>query len=130
MMDCLHSMAPSNEEILRHVLDGEPLVGEAWKHIKYCSICQRRLARYEHAEEYLIARLYRSECPSAMQLNLFCANMLAAKEAERVAWHIEYCPLCRLEMKDIQDTLEEFEPFPTHLSEASLTSGLDIEKGL
>jgi hypothetical protein len=129
-MDCLHSMAPSDEEILRHVLDGEPLAGEAGEHLKYCSICQRRLARYEHAEEYLIARLYRSECPNAMELNLFCANMLAGDEAGRVARHIEYCPLCRQEMQGIQDTLAEFELFPTHLSNAPFIRSLDIEESL
>ncbi len=128
-MDCLHSMAPSDEEFLRHVLDGEPLAGKAKEHLRLCSICQRRLARYKHAEEYLIAKLYRSECPSAMQLNLYCASMLAADEAERVARHIEYCPLCSNEVKGIQDMLVEFEPFPTHLSDAPFAKNLDMEKG-
>jgi len=122
-------MAPSDEEFLRHVLDGEPLAGKAKEHLRLCSICQRRLARYKHAEEYLIAKLYRSECPSAMQLNLYCASMLAADEAERVARHIEYCPLCSNEVKGIQDMLVEFEPFPTHLSDAPFAKNLDMEKG-
>ena len=129
-MDCLHSMAPSDEEFLRHVLDGEPLAGKAKEHLRLCSICQRRLARYEHAEEYLITKLYRSECPSAMQLNLYCASMLAADEAERVTRHIEYCPLCSNEVKGIHDMLVEFEPFPTHLSDAPFAKSLDMEKGL
>ena len=127
-MDCLHSMAPSDEEFLRHVLDGEPLAGNAEEHLKDCSICQRRLARYEHAEEYLIAKLYRSECPSAMQLNLYCASMLAADEAERVARHIGYCPLCLNEVKGIQDILAEFEPFPMYLSDAPFAKDLDMER--
>jgi hypothetical protein len=118
-MDCLHSMAPSDEEILRYVLDGEPLAGEAGEHIKSCSICQHRLACYAHTEKYLIARLYRSECPSAMELNLFCASMLAPDEAEYVAGHIEYCPLCRQEMQNIQDMLATFDSFPAYLSEIS-----------
>jgi hypothetical protein len=117
-MDCLDTMVPSDEEFLKHVLDGEPLAGEAREHLKHCSICQRRLARYEHAEGYLIAKLYRSECPSAMQLNLYCASMLAADEAERVARHIVYCPLCFNEVKGIQDILADFEPFPIYLSDA------------
>lgn len=119
-MDCLYSMAPSDEEFLRHVLDGEPLAREAKEHLKQCSICQRRLASYEHVEEYLIARLYRSECPGAMQLNLYCAHMLAVDEAERVAWHVEYCPLCFNEVKEIQAMLAEFEPLPAYLSRAPL----------
>jgi hypothetical protein len=128
-MDCLHSTAPSDEEFLRHVLDGEPLAGEAKEHLKDCSICQRRLARYEYVEGYLIAKLYRSQCPSAMQLNLYCASMLAADEAERVAGHIGYCPLCFHEVKEIQDGLAEFEPFPIYLSDAPFVKDLDMERG-
>jgi hypothetical protein len=129
-MDCLHSMAPSEEEFLRYVLDGEPLSGGAKEHLKHCSICQRRLARYEHAEEYLVAKLYRSECPSAMQLNLYCASLLSADEAERVASHIKYCPLCCNEMKEVQDIMAEFELFPALRSEARFPEGLDVEKKL
>ena len=128
-MDCLHSLAPSDEEFLRHVLDGEPLAGKAKEHLKDCSICQRRLAWYEHTEEYLIAKFYRSECPSAMQLNLYCASMLAADEAERVARHIEYCPLCFDEVKEIQDMLAEFEPFPVYWSDAPFVKDLGMERG-
>jgi anti-sigma factor RsiW len=56
--------------------------------------------------------------------------MLAADEAERVARHIEYCPLCRQEMQAIQDTLAEFEPFPAYLSDAPFIRSLDIEESL
>jgi hypothetical protein len=129
-MDCLHAMAPSEEEFLRYVLDGEPLSGEAREHLEQCSVCRRRLSRYEHVEEYLIAKLYRSECPSAMQLNLYCASMLIADEAESVAEHIEYCPLCLNEVRAIQRMLAEFEPLPTYLSDASFAKDLDTEKGL
>src|SRR5689334_5976193 len=126
-MDCLHSMAPSDEEFLRYVLDGEPLVGKAKEHLRGCSICQRRLARYEHAEAYLIAKLYRSQCPSAMQLNLYCASMLAADEAERVARHVGYCPLCFDEVKETQKMLAEFEPLPAYLLDSPFANDVDME---
>src|SRR5437868_91263 len=77
MIGCLHSMAPNDEEILRYALDDESLPLEVRAHLGNCVICQQRLVDYKDLNILLISRLYRSECPSAMDLNFFCEQLLS-----------------------------------------------------
>lgn len=112
MMDCVHAMAPSDEELLRLVLDDEPLLQEAKEHLAGCSLCQQRLARYQHVDTFLVSRLYRSRCPEATKLNHYCAGMLSADEAIDIARHVEICLLCANEVADIRKILANFDPFP------------------
>ncbi|HLZ61479.1 MAG TPA: hypothetical protein VKR06_31405 [Ktedonosporobacter sp.] len=112
-MDCLHSMAPNDEELLSLALDGKPLHPGAKEHFEQCPVCQQRLANYKRFDEVLIARLYRSQCPSATQLNFYCANLLAVEEVMAITDHLEICPLCVSEVKDIRKILADFDPFPS-----------------
>src|SRR5881275_934020 len=105
MMDCLHSMAPNDEELLSYALDDEPLPPEVRAHFGQCVICQQRLADYKELNTLLISRLYRSECPSAMDLNFFCEQLLPINDRQRITSHIRQCPLCTIEVADIQQML-------------------------
>jgi len=113
MMDeCTNSMAPGAEELLRLVLDKEPLRQETREHLEQCSICQRQLAVYMRTPDQLFSKLYRSKCPSVTQLNLYCAGMLHRDESPTIAYHIAECPLCTSEVITIRQFLADFEPFP------------------
>lgn len=112
MMDCVHATAPSDEELLKFVLDNEPLLQGAKEHLAGCSICQQRLARYQNVDSFLVSRLYRSLCPEATRLNHYCAGMLSTDESIDIAQHLELCPLCANEVADIRKILANFEPFP------------------
>jgi hypothetical protein len=113
MMDeCTHSMAPGAEELLRLVLDKEPLRQEAREHLEQCSTCQQQLATYMRVPDQLLSKLYRSACPSVTQLNLYCAGMLNGDESPTIAYHIAECPLCTGEVITIRQFLADFEPFP------------------
>jgi hypothetical protein len=105
MMDCLHSLAPNDEELLSYALDDEPLLPEVRTHLVYCVICQQRLTDYKELNTLLISRLYRSECPDAMKLNFFCEQLLPINDRWRIASHIRQCPLCAVEVADIQRML-------------------------
>jgi hypothetical protein len=127
MMDCLHSMAPTDEEFLRYVLDAEPLPPEVQTHLGYCVICQQRLADYKELNTLLISRLYRSECPSSMDLNFFCEHLLPIDDMRRIERHVRQCPLCAAEVADIQQMLAACVSLsapgaPPFLSSAPLTS--------
>ena len=108
-MHCPNSMAPSDEGILQYIVDSKPLSREAVAHLRHCATCQERLANYQQIENYLVSRLYRSQCPSATQLNLYCADTLPMAEAKWVTEHSKHCPLCRNDIKDIQRILVEWE---------------------
>jgi hypothetical protein len=120
MMNCFHSMAPNDEELLRHALDQETLSKETQEHLEQCSICQQRLAQYKDVNLFLLSRLYRSQCPDTMQLNLYCAHMLPPEEVMDIAEHLALCPLCTNEARDIRYTLVTFEPFPVEAQYSSV----------
>jgi hypothetical protein len=116
-MDCLHSMAPNDEELLSFALGEEPLPEEAKGHLEQCAICQERLARYRETHTFLVSHLYRHSCPDATQLSFYCANLLPADERMHIANHVLQCPLCSAEVAETRRFLaDELLPVPLPVS--------------
>lgn len=112
-MHITHSMAPDDEELLRYVLDDGPLSEDQQAHIAQCSICQERIATYTQTNTFLLSTLYRSQCPSATELNFYCAqNILSPEDVFHIDAHIRQCPVCATEVADIKRVLKNFNPFP------------------
>ena len=111
-MDCLHSSAPDDEELLRFALDEEPLRKEAREHLAQCETCQQRLRMFKQVNNALTAKFYRSQCPSAEQISFYCANLLPADDKMHIAAHILDCPLCSAEVADTRRFMAEVEPIP------------------
>ena len=119
MDSCMNSMAPDDEELLRHVLDEEPLSTAAQEHLANCSICQQRMAEYAQTNHFLLSKLYRTQCPSATQLNFYCAgDILSPDDTLHITEHIKECPLCYAEVVDIRAILRDFNPFPEDHADA------------
>ncbi len=106
-MDCLHPLAPDDEELLRFALDGEAVSEEVSRHLEQCPTCQQRLARYKTAHSFLVSHLYRSQCPSGTDLSLYCAGLLPEGRRITIANHILDCPLCAAEAEDTRQFLAE-----------------------
>ena len=115
-MDCLHPVAPDDEELLRFVLDGEALSEEESRHLEQCATCQQRLNYYKRTDRCLVSRLYRSECPSGTKLSLYCANLLPEEERTSVAAHLLDCSLCAAEVEDTRRFFAATELFPPEFS--------------
>src|SRR6266513_5681661 len=116
MMDCLNSIAPTDEELISFALDDEALPTEANNHLQQCETCQTRLARYKQANTYLLSHLYRSQCPSGQELSLYCADLLPEEERIRIANHVLDCPLCANEVAETREflhTLDVEQPVPS-----------------
>jgi hypothetical protein len=112
MIDCIHSMAPKDEELLRHVIDGEPLPMTIKAHIDLCTVCQQRLATYLCTNSQLLSKLYRSQCPSSTRLSHYCVGMSSVAEATLIAKHLEGCPVCMAEVADTRRFFATSELFP------------------
>jgi anti-sigma factor ChrR (cupin superfamily) len=112
MKSCSHPMGPNDEELLRYVLDEEPLSPEASEHVTQCSICQNRVLHYQQVNRYLLKNLYRSVCPSPTMLNMYSAAALSYEDTQRVEEHVQICPLCAQEVREIRQILADFELFP------------------
>ncbi len=106
MMDCLNSIAPTDEELISFALDDEPLPLDANNHLQQCETCQKRLARYKQTNDYLVSHLYRSQCPSGQVISLYCADLVSEEDRIRIANHVLDCPLCAQEVKDSRTFLQ------------------------
>jgi hypothetical protein len=123
-MDCLHPVAPDDEELLRFALDGEAVSEEVSRHLEQCTTCQQRLARYKKAHSFLVSHLYRSQCPSGTELSLYCAGFLPEDQRITIANHILDCPLCAAEAEDTRQFLAETgDLLPSHPSPLHALSG-------
>jgi hypothetical protein len=111
-MDYLHALAVKDEELLKCAVGEDALPYEAREHLEQCPICQQRLTEYRGVYRGILTSLYRYQCPSATNLNHFCASLLSDFEARRIADHVASCPLCAAEVADIQSVLNTFDPFP------------------
>ena len=109
-MDSLHAGSPTDEDLLAFALDGEELPEKTRKHLEQCDTCQKRLARYQRANTFLVSHLYRSQCPTGTQLSYYCAHMLPEDESMRIAAHITECPLCAAEVAETRHFLQMQEP--------------------
>lgn len=115
-MDCLNSIAPTDEELISFALDDEALPSEANNHLQQCEICQKRLARYKQTNTYLLTHLYRSQCPSGQELSLYCADLVSEEDRIRIANHVLDCPLCTKEVEETRNffrTLDVEQPMPS-----------------
>ncbi len=105
MMDCLNSIAPTDEELISFALDDEALPAEVNNHLQQCETCQNRLARYKQTNSYLLSHLYRSQCPSGQELSLYCADLVSEEDRIRIANHVLECPLCANEVAETRTFL-------------------------
>jgi hypothetical protein len=112
MQKCNNLLAPREDDFIHYVLDDIAFTPEIQSHVKGCAICQQELRSYQTLESSLTAKLYRSQCPSATQLNFFCANMLPSDDVMQITAHLKRCPLCAHEAKELRRLLANFDPFP------------------
>ncbi len=111
-MRYFHALAVKDEDLLNYALNDVALPSIAQEHLERCAICQQRLTEYRGVYRAILTNLYRYQCPSATELNHFCASLLSDIENWRITRHLASCPLCAAEVADIQSMLSDFEPFP------------------
>lgn len=121
-MDCSHSLAPSDEELLQFALDQEDLTEKASRHLEQCGTCQQRLAEYKTFHSSMLSRLYRYQCPNGSKLSNYCADLLPQDERLSVASHLLDCPLCAEEVAVTRRFLAEplLPPSPSFSSTATV----------
>ena len=79
-------------------------------HIKQCQFCAERANRLTLFQNRLRARLYRSTCPSSMELGDYHLGLLPASQLLVVAQHVRECPLCRREVAELESFLNDLVP--------------------
>ena len=112
-MDSLHTLTPDDEELLSLAYDEGALPEAKREHLERCEDCQQRLATYKRTNSRLLSKLYRSACPSAVDLNYYCLGVVSQEERVSIASHLLECPACADDVAEIRRTQAAFEPFPS-----------------
>jgi hypothetical protein len=107
-----HALALSNEELMSVAHHEDTLSHKEHEHLAQCSICQQKLTTYTRTNTQLLTKLYRSVCPSAVELNYYCLGMIPAAQIMSIASHILDCPSCADDVTLIRRQQAAFDPFP------------------
>jgi hypothetical protein len=123
MMDCFLENAPTDEELIAFALDDEVLSSEAQYHLDHCEVCQQRVTRYRQTNASLVARLYRTQCPTSTELSFYCVSgggrggrgdreELSPEKRQQIASHVLDCPLCMAEVEETRRFMAQPIEFP------------------
>src|ERR1700694_319177 len=114
MMDCYLENAPTDEELIAVALDDEVLSQEARHHLEQCEVCQQKVARYRQTNARLVARLYRTQCPTSTELSFYSigGESLSPERRQQIASHVLDCPLCMAEVEETRRFMAEPIEFP------------------
>jgi hypothetical protein len=112
MTDRTHASALSEEELMSVAYDDDILSADQRTHLEQCTICQQQLAMYTTTNALLSSKLYRTLCPSAVNLNYYCLGVVSEEERIQIANHLLDCPSCADEVAEIRRTQASVELYP------------------
>ncbi|HKY55422.1 MAG TPA: hypothetical protein VJM08_13990 [Anaerolineales bacterium] len=109
-MKCITSPALDDTQLISYV-EGEA-DDAIVSHIKKCPFCAERANQMTLFQNRLRAQLYRSNCPSTMELGDYHLGFLPPSQELVIGQHIRECPHCRREVADLEEflALREAEP--------------------
>src|SRR5690242_9848492 len=107
-MKCITSPALDNIDIALYV-DGE--ADEAVQaHIQQCPYCRERARHWTHLQNSLRRQLYRSNCPTPMELGEFQLDYLTGTQELVVSRHLQECLLCKRELEIMEQLIADLAP--------------------
>jgi hypothetical protein len=109
-MECIAPDEITEEKLLAYG-DGE--ADEiAVKHIDQCAYCAERALALATDELALRTLFHRVECPDAHTLSEFHLGLLAPEQGAAIKHHLDFCPHCTAELKDLGGFLQEAPSMP------------------
>ena len=117
-MKCITSPALDDTQIISYVEGEADDVTVA--HIKECPYCAERANQLTLFQNQLRVRLYRSNCPSSIELGDYHLGLLPEPQKLVVAQHVRGCPHCRREMAELEEFLVEPDAEPDLLGTAKV----------
>ena len=107
-MNCTAPPELSDAQLWTYV-DGEsspPVLA----HLARCQHCYARAMQLARLSGRLKLNLYRLPCPTPIELGDYHLGMLDPVQAERIARHLDDCPLCSAEIARLSSYIEQLAP--------------------
>lgn len=83
---------------------------EIAEHLEKCSFCREKAEALARFQGRLASRLYRSACPSPVELGEYHLGLLPDPQKLVVAQHVRECPYCAQEIEQLAQYLKGMEP--------------------
>jgi hypothetical protein len=96
-MTCLLPPPLDDDQLLAALAGTAPPAVQ--QHLEQCPFCRDRLAELQGWRSWLAQNLYRTPCPSSLELGEYRLKMLSKEESARIEAHLTWCPGCRSELE-------------------------------
>ena len=126
-MKCITSPALDDTQIISYV-EGEA-DNDIVAHIKKCPYCAERARQLTLLQHRMRARLYRSTCPSSMELGEYQLGLMPAAQVLVVSQHVRGCPHCRREIAGLEEFLAESDVQPGLFQTAKVLFARLVDSG-
>ena len=104
-MKCISSPALDDFQIVSYV-EGEA-DDAVVAHINQCQFCSERANRWTLLQNQFRKQLYRSNCPTSVELGDYHLGLLTAPQALIVSQHLRECALCSREVAELEEFLAD-----------------------
>lgn len=105
-MNCIS--IPLTDDQLFAVM-GESADPEVSDHLEACMYCRARLEHLQRAEDRLMRKLQRADCPKIEMLQDFVLDMLNDDDAALIDAHIATCPDCAADVSEMRVFLAQLD---------------------
>jgi hypothetical protein len=96
-MSCLIPPELDDGQLLAYLTGNAPVA--VHQHLEQCPSCRARLETLQGWQFWLAKNLYRTPCPSSLELGEYRLEMLSEEQKASIEQHLSWCPLCRRELQ-------------------------------
>jgi len=109
-MNCISSPSLEDWKLISYI-DGEAddIVAH---HVEQCPFCHEKADRWRKLQTTMRGKLYRQNCPPPMELGEYHLGLLLDPQKLIMAAHLHQCPLCRSEITQLEEFLQEMTSEP------------------
>ena len=118
-MECIYMTELSEIELMAY-LEGEA-PQDVISHLEQCPHCNQKLKVLAGEQTLLKTQLFRSTCPTSLELGEYQLDKLPQPERMAIARHIHDCPYCRAEVRQLESYLKDL-AFTPDAPDAALTN--------
>lgn len=104
--NCVFPPELEDQQLLKY-LDDPNADLETARHIEKCSYCRQRAETLENFQKQLTSHLYRSTCPSSIELGEYHMRLIRANRKLVIAQHVRECPHCARELSQLESFMGE-----------------------